>query len=41
VSTRGAYKTKVTFHGANEAEVTAATQDFLARLPEGEPQRTE
>ncbi len=35
------YKTKLTFDGRVAAEVDAAKNAFLARLPEGEPQRQE
>ncbi|HEX4475520.1 MAG TPA: molybdopterin-binding protein [Polyangiaceae bacterium] len=32
------YKTKVTFDGTDESKVVAAQEDFVAQLPEGEPQ---
>ncbi len=32
------YKTKVTFDGTDEQKVVAAREDFVAQLPEGEPQ---
>jgi molybdenum cofactor synthesis domain-containing protein len=35
------YKTKVTFDARSPSAVQAASQDFLALLPEGEPQRIE
>ena len=36
-----AYKTKITFDGEHEASVQAALDDFLALLPEDEPQGIE
>jgi molybdenum cofactor synthesis domain-containing protein len=33
------YKTKITFDATDEAKLEAAVTDFLALLPEGEPQR--
>jgi molybdopterin-biosynthesis enzyme MoeA-like protein len=33
------YKTKITFDATDEAKLEAAVADFLALLPEGEPQR--
>jgi molybdopterin-biosynthesis enzyme MoeA-like protein len=35
------YKTKITFDARNAAEVEAASAAFIARLPDGEPQRVE
>lgn len=35
------YKTKLTFDGQDQDAVARATQDFIALLPEGEPQRVE
>lgn len=35
------YKTKLTFDSRDTARVSAATDAFVARLPKGEPQRTE
>lgn len=32
------YKTKITFDGTDERQVDAARDDFVAQLPEGEPQ---
>ena len=35
------YKTKLTFDGRDSGRVDSAMRAFVARLPEGEPQRTE
>ena len=35
------YETKVTFDGQNESAVERALEDFLKKLPDGEPQWTE
>jgi molybdenum cofactor synthesis domain-containing protein len=35
------YKTKLTFDGRDEARVLAARDDFVAKLPAGEPQKLE